>query len=593
MKSRLITFLLFVCTASLWASGAVPDSLLAEHTIRAIYVNHPDSALSLLDEAEKRQAPGIKPFRIDLLRAMCYEIKHDYLQKEQCVRRALQHDSICSMPEHKLPLLVMLANILDRQNKYEECVAVCHETIDLARRQANRQAEADMYSVMARVSIGMANNEKAEAYFKQAVELLESTEDVRQMSRLSSLYGEYMSFYIDRKRVAEAIRIGYRREALIRRMSELPGPPPGYIDQQYGFLYAKMAVLLHEEGKNAEAEEAFKKLRATSFSQSLIGKQYSIPYLLDTHRHAEVAALSDECLSAFPNDTVSYEYLILLNYRARAERGMKRFDQADALMQRIVTVTDSIYARESQSKAQEYASKFDLKEKELQLTKSRALSERRKLLLTGFCLLSVLLFAILWTTYMNLRKNRQRNRIAAKQIDELLAQRDELRRRFAHAEVTASESLAEDASEVCRHEPGATPAVGEEESVTNRKRAEKMPEREDEEEYARFMKMESVLVEQKLFLESGFGRDNLLAIASVSKNELGTLLRKYANADNLNDYLNSLRIEYSIKLMKEKPFLSIDAIAAESNFNSRSTFYRAFVKVCGMTPAQYMRTKIE
>lgn len=115
MKSRLITFLLFVCTASLWASGAVPDSLLAERIIRAIYVNHPDSALSLLDEAEKRQASGIKPFRIDLLRAMCYEIKHDYPQKEQCVRRALQHDSICSLPERKLPLLVMLANILDRQ----------------------------------------------------------------------------------------------------------------------------------------------------------------------------------------------------------------------------------------------------------------------------------------------------------------------------------------------------------------------------------------------------------------------------------------------------------------------------------------------
>lgn len=68
-------------------------------------------------------------------------------------------------------------------------------------------------------------------------------------------------------------------------------------------------------------------------------------------------------LSAFTNDTVSYEYLILLNYRARASRGMKRFDLADVFTQRGWVVQDSIYTRESKSKAQEYASKFELKEK--------------------------------------------------------------------------------------------------------------------------------------------------------------------------------------------------------------------------------------
>ena len=93
----------------------------------------------------------------------------------------------------------------------------------------------------------MTNDEMAQEYFQRAVKLLEGTDDVREMSRLSTIYGEYMSFYINRNRMAEAIEIGYRRETVIQRMSGLPGPPPGYIDQQYGFLYAKMAVLLHDE----------------------------------------------------------------------------------------------------------------------------------------------------------------------------------------------------------------------------------------------------------------------------------------------------------------------------------------------------------
>ena len=579
----LVFFLLWVVN-SFRTSATVPDSLLTERTIRSIYVNYPDSALRLLDEAEKSPASGIIPFRIDLLRAMCYEIKHDLTAKEICVRRALQNDSIRLVPERKLSSIAMLANILERQNRYEESIGVCHEGIDLARNLACKKEESDMYSVMARVCIGMTNDEMAQEYFQRAVRLLEGTDDVREMSRLSTIYGEYMSFYINRNRMAEAIEIGYRRETVIQRMSGLPGPPPGYIDQQYGFLYAKMAVLLHDEGKKEEATEIFRKYQSTSFSKTLIGKQYSVPYLLNINQYAVAAALSDTCISAFTNDTVSYEYLILLNYRARASRGMKRFDLADVFTQRGWVVQDSIYTRESKSKAQEYASKFELKEKELQLAKSHALSERRMLLLAGSCVLTVLLIIILWTTFVNLQKTKMRNRIAAKQIDELLAQREELRKVF-----TQTRNTHETTKEI-----GTGSSLPEEETLTAATKTDvAAPGTNSDENYAKFMKMESQLIEQKLFLKPGFGRDDLIRVTDINKNDLSPLLRRYAGSDNFNDYLNGLKIEYSIKLMKEKPYLSVDAIAEEANFNSRSTFYRAFVKISGMTPAQYMRTKIE
>lgn len=54
------------------ASGAstVPDSLLTEKYIRSIYISAPDSALHLLDEAEKHRLPSMPAFHIDILRSM-------------------------------------------------------------------------------------------------------------------------------------------------------------------------------------------------------------------------------------------------------------------------------------------------------------------------------------------------------------------------------------------------------------------------------------------------------------------------------------------------------------------------------------------
>lgn len=99
-----------------------------------------------------------------------------------------------------------------------------------------------------------------------------------------------------------------------------------------------------------------------------------------------------------------------------------------------------------------------------------------------------------------------------------------------------------------------------------------------------------MITEQQLFLQPGFGRDELLHMTGINKNDLSSLLQDYAGASNLSNYLNRLRIEYSVKLMKENKKFSIEAIAQEAGFNSRATFYRAFYKQFGMTPTEYINS---
>ena len=63
-----------------------------------------------------------------------------------------------------------------------------------------------------------------------------------------------------------------------------------------------------------------------------------------------------------------------------------------------------------------------------------------------------------------------------------------------------------------------------------------------------------------------FRRDDLMNLGNINKNDLPRILRKYAKADNVSTYLNRLRVEYAVKQMKSKPFLSFDAIAKLSGF---------------------------
>lgn len=83
-----------------------------------------------------------------------------------------------------------------------------------------------------------------------------------------------------------------------------------------------------------------------------------------------------------------------------------------------------------------------------------------------------------------------RNRIAAKQIDELLAQREELRKVF-----TQTRNIHETTKEI---RTGSS--LPEEETLTATTKTDVAgPGTNSDENYAKFMKMESQLIEQKLF----------------------------------------------------------------------------------------------
>lgn len=532
------------------------DSLLTEKHIRSIYLSTPDSALHLLNEAEASHR--MPPFRIDILRCMVYESLGMYALKERYLRRVLTTDSVQTVPARKLKMLTQLAAVLERQNKYEEGIRICSEAIGLAQAQEQKAMESELLFTIGRIYSGMQRRDEALQYMYRSIDLLKGSDNVRELAYLSTYYGDLSSYLNDSHRNGEAIRICRQRLDVIHRMSGMSGPPPGYIDQQYGYLYSKLAWYYQQEGETRKAAEACRNYLATAFSSSQVGQVEIVPYLLHNHQYHEALQRLDNYAAIFQGaDTISYNYTTLLSYYAQAYRGLGNQQPANSYLQRIIHVNDHIYQREKASQAHEFAILYQTQEKDMQIRETQAELKRQYILFAAASLVALLLVILLWEKHLNLRRTRERNRIAVCQIDELLAQKEELRK--AYVEIKKEEAEEKQAA---------------------------VQEVKDEENRLRFMQMEASLISGKLFLNPNMTREDLMKIAGLSKNRLSALLQEQAN-DNLSGYLNRLRVEYSVALLKEKDKFTIDAIATLSGFNSRSAYYTAFNKVFHLSPAQY------
>lgn len=98
------------------------------------------------------------------------------------------------------------------------------------------------------------------------------------------------------------------------------------------------------------------------------------------------------------------------------------------------------------------------------------------------------------------------------------------------------------------------------------------------------------LIESKLFLNSDLTLTMLSSMTKISKCHL-TYYFKQSVANGFYDYINRIRVEYSIFILKEaSESINLDEWAEACGFNSRVAFYRAFTKEKGFSPSELIQS---
>ncbi|MDE6027909.1 MAG: helix-turn-helix transcriptional regulator, partial [Muribaculaceae bacterium] len=181
---------------------------------------------------------------------------------------------------------------------------------------------------------------------------------------------------------------------------------------------------------------------------------------------------------------------------------------------------------------------------ELALVNEKAKSQRKHILMlaaSGFAILILIILILVWRAYQN---SVRQQRIAAKRIDELIAQQP--------------------------LEADSTP--------------------ENQEDYQQFTDMQNKIICEGLFKSPNLNRDGIAEASGLSRAKVSQLIGKFTGLSP-NEYINKLRVEYSLKMIKEHPEWTIDAIAESCGYIRRATYYSHFKKLFDISPAQYRKEK--
>lgn len=102
-------------------------------------------------------------------------------------------------------------------------------------------------------------------------------------------------------------------------------------------------------------------------------------------------------------------------------------------------------------------------------------------------------------------------------------------------------------------------------------------------------KIQKLMEEQKPYQDADLKLAGLASMLNTSAHQLSLLLNAHLNR-SFTTYINEFRIKDACKYIKSKPNITLEQIGYEVGFNSKSTFFAAFKKITGTTPAAYQNS---
>ena len=537
-----VLLLLIGTSASAADFEPLPDSMLSYVKARDIFYTDTETAHRIIQTMRERK---MEPeWMLDMYEGNLYYMGRLFLHARHCHKKALQDKALDNNPQAKIRLLRHLMDDCDNLRLKKEVLETYLKLDELAGKYNDIT-----YMALARFVRGKNKNsqgDKEEGYKMclEAVEMMKKSDFQFRNKELTTFYAFLARMYRADGRYEEALRMSEAQEQSILGDTALHNEQAR--QRTLRRLYAIRASILAEQGRNNEADSAYELCKATGVKDPIVSRDLTV-FLMERGQYADALDVLDyvENTLRMDGDTVCPAFRRVCCYKAEALMGLGDYEGAARCYTLAAAMSDSINMRESRLLAE---STIDLLEHKYNLA-------QRKWWMTMAIVSAIvlLLFSIMLLIYNRIISHR--NKTMSATLNKMLYYRQKA---LQKEDKKSDETDKNTASDV------------------------------NAQDQALFRDIDRRITEEELFLDPGFGRDDLVRLTGLDKNRLPAFIQQFAGT-NIPGYINAKRMEYAADMMRQHPDYTLNAISEACGIMSPATFIRNFKAAFGMAPSDFRK----
>lgn len=524
--------------------------------ITTIYIDKPKKALQMLDSAEQHRLIPIE--EIQNLRAMSYFYGLDNPQKAlECANKGYSNaiENVDTLAQ--LNSLKVLVTVYYMQSHYTEVIIKSNEAIELALKIKDKESVAFFYMALGSAKSEIDNLNDALDYLNKSIEIYQTiVEDSARWATCNNmLYAltKQVDVYASNRFYDKAVSLIPRCLALLDYLKKSDSATIGLNDIREAELMAACSKAYYGAGETKKAEKCYEKLRLTKYGNTDHGIALAVPYLVYSGQYAEALRcikIKKKHMQKCHSIVTYYYNKVLLRNEFKCYYNLNMYKEASFSANENMVMADSLRAREKKDYVRTVKKVFADRDIQLQLIKHEQKAETSQIviLLATILVVALCLLLAISIRYNNILRRKDRANLATM---------EELRKLYNERTRQHTDTIAVDENE------------------------------DDDEDRKMFVVIYNEIITRKLYLKPGFSRDDAISIVPMSMKQFSALFQKYSTG--FVSFVNNLRLEHSLELIRSNQEYTIEGIALDSGFSNRQTFHRLFVEKYGMTPTEYKR----